>query len=383
MTSLPVLLLADPNEARRRSRRSALESEELVVQEASTGTEALESIKQKAPDAILIELGLADPDGLDVLRRLKADSAFTSPIIVSIPAPAPEERKTAALAESAEAYLLEPGGTQTDGDQERGQMELLAATVRSMIRLGRAERERSALSADLRSAQGEAELFAARLYHDIEEPLRAVTTFVQIVEERKVLTESEQGYATLVQAAATRVRALLRGFISYAQAGHGNRSRFGRVDLKSPATAAVQALRKRIEQSHATVSIEGAWPTVWGDFGQLQQVFDHLLRNAIDYIPAGTAPVISLRAEHGPEQDWTIAVSDNGSGIPADFQASIFLPFKRLHGREIPGAGLGLAIARKIVETHGGRIWVESRAGGGASFRFSIRAAEKGEEAAG
>jgi len=154
------------------------------------------------------------------------------------------------------------------------------------------------------------------------------------------------------------------------------------VDLRSPVAAAVQALRKRVEQSGAALTIDGAWPTVWGDFGQLQQVFEQVIRNAMDYHRAGNAPAITVRAERGSEGEWTIAVSDNGPGIPADFQASIFQPFKRLHGREIPGAGLGLAIARKIVEAHGGRIWVESRPGDGASFRFSVHAMENGEQAA-
>ncbi len=375
MTRLPVLLLADPDEPRRSARRATLEGEDLAIQEASRGSEVLELAARAAsnaiPDAILIELELADPDGLEVYRRLKADPGFTAPVILSVAAATPEARKAAALAEGADIYLLEPE-----------EPELFAAAVRSMLRLGRAERERSELSARLRAAQAETEQFAAQLCHDVEEPLRAVTTFVQLVEERQGLSEPERRYLEHVLSAGSRVRALLRGFLGYAQAGHGRRARFGRVDLRSPAAAAVQALKKRVEQSGAAIAMEGTWPTVWGDFGQLQHVFEQLIRNAIDYHPAGSAPAINIRAENGPAGEWTVAVSDNGPGIAADFQASVFQPFKRLHGREIPGAGMGLAIAKKIVEAHGGRIWVESRAGAGASVRFSVRELENQEQAA-
>lgn len=375
MNTLPVFLLADSDEARRRARCAALAGEDVAIKEASTGRKALELAgagqdANLAPDAVLLELDLADQDGgpedgLDIYRRLKANAVFTAPVILSIPASAPEAQRAAALAEGAEAYVLEPVGP-----------ELFAATVRSMLRLGRAERERALLTARLRAAQAETEQVAAQLCHDIEEPLRAVSTFVQLVEERQGLTEPERGYLAHVLAAGARARSVLRGFLSYAQAGHGRRARFGRVDLGSPAAAAVQALRKRVDQTQTVITVEGPWPTVWGDFGQLQQVFEHVIRNAIDYHPAGSAPVIAIKAAQGPGQEWTIAISDNGPGIGADFQSAIFLPFKRLHGREIPGAGLGLAISKKIVETHGGRIWVESQAGAGACFRFTIRALE-------
>jgi two-component system, chemotaxis family, sensor kinase Cph1 len=148
------------------------------------------------------------------------------------------------------------------------------------------------------------------------------------------------------------------------------------------AAAAVQSLRKRVEESRSEIVIEEPWPTVWADFGQLQQVFEQVLRNAIDYHAPQSAARVTLSAKRGDGDEWVVLIADNGAGVATDFQASIFLPFKRLHGREIPGAGMGLAICRKIVEAHGGRMWVESQPGAGASFYFTLRAFETAEKAA-
>jgi light-regulated signal transduction histidine kinase (bacteriophytochrome) len=371
MSDLSVFVLADCDEQRRRERRDILAGEELCIHEAAFGREALELAALHRPDAILLDLDLADPDGLEVYSRLKADANFTSPVILSIPRSAPD-RKAVALAQGAEAYLVEPV-----------ELEVFAAAVRSTLRLGQAERERSALGARLRAAQSEIEQFAAQLCHDVEEPLRAVTTFVQIVEERQgALAEPERGYLEHVLAASARVRCLLRGFLSYAQAGRGRRAHFGRLDLRAAAAAAVQSLRKRVEESRSEIVIEEPWPTVWADFGQLQQVFEQVLRNAIDYHAPQSAARVTLSAKRGDGDEWVVLIADNGAGVATDFQASIFLPFKRLHGREIPGAGMGLAICRKIVEAHGGRMWVESQPGAGASFYFTLRAFETAEKAA-
>lgn len=370
MTDLSVFVLADGNEQRRRERRAVLAGEDLCVLEAALGREALDLAALHRPDAILLDLDLPDPDGLEVYSRLKSDAKFTSPVILSIPGSA-TDRKAMALAQGADAYLVEPV-----------EPEVFAAAVRSTLRLGRAERERSALGARLRAAQSEIEQFAAQLCHDVEDPLRAVITFVQLVEERQgTLADAERAYLEHVLAASARVRSLLRGFLSYAQAGHGRRAYFGRLDLRAAAAAAVLSLHKRIEESRTEIVIQEPWPTVWADFGQLQQVFEQVIRNAIDYRRPETTARVTLSAQRSAGDEWVVAIADNGAGVARDFQSSVFLPFKRLHGREIPGAGLGLAICRKIVEAHGGRMWMESQPGAGASFYFTVRAVDAAEKA--
>lgn len=378
MSEHSVLVLADGNAARRSERHAALTAsglsdDDLLIYEAARGTEALEFVALHNPDAVLLDIELPDdPDGIDVYARLKADVAFTAPVILAIPRSAPEARKAAAFACGADAYIVEPEAP-----------EALAATVRSALRLGWAERRLSAANASLRAAQAEIEQFASQVCHDVEEPLRAVTTFVELVEERgpDSLTENERAYLGHVLAASARVRGLLRGFSAYTQAGCGRRAHFGRLDLRGPAYAAVQSLRKRVEESQTSILFEEPWPPVWGDFAQLQQVFEQVIGNAINYRAPGSAPTITIGAKPASGAEWIVAVADRGMGIAAGFHSSIFLPFKRLHGREIPGAGMGLAISRRIVEAHGGRMWVESSEGRGAVFCFSLRALESGTPA--
>jgi signal transduction histidine kinase len=138
--------------------------------------------------------------------------------------------------------------------------------------------------------------------------------------------------------------------------------------------AAVQALRERIKESGADIQIQNPLPSALGDFSDLQQVIQCLVGNAINYRRSNTNLSITIGTRQGPTGECLIFVSDNGIGVAKEYQESIFAPFKRLHGPEIPGAGLGLAISKHIVEAHGGRIWVESEPGCGASFVLTLRA---------
>jgi light-regulated signal transduction histidine kinase (bacteriophytochrome) len=128
-------------------------------------------------------------------------------------------------------------------------------------------------------------------------------------------------------------------------------------------------LSREIRESRATVS-HGALPEVFGNEERLKLLFQNLIDNAIKY--RGTAvPQIEIAATSDAE-DWVFSVRDNGIGIDRKYWDNLFTPFKRLHGSEIPGAGLGLAICKKIVERHEGRIWIESEAGRGSTFLFTL-----------
>jgi signal transduction histidine kinase len=114
---------------------------------------------------------------------------------------------------------------------------------------------------------------------------------------------------------------------------------------------------------------------VWGDFTNLVSVFHNLISNSLKYRRPDHASIIQIEAKQSSPIEWTIRVNDNGIGIAPKYHLQIFEPFKRLHGSEIPGTGIGLALCRRIVEAHGGRIWVESVPGHGATFCFTLRSA--------
>ena len=284
--------------------------------------------------------------------------------------------KQTAFRSGADGFLIEPL-----------EPESLAAIVRTALKSAQAHREAATLAERVRSLEGkvreaesETEQFAAQICHDIEEPLRALGMFVELVHERREgkLSREERTYLELVLSASNRVRHMLRGFLSYSQAGRGRRTRFSPVNLKIVAASAVQSLRQRIDETGAVVRLDQTFPSVPGDFGDLQQVFKQVIGNAIEYSRTGPPPSVTVSANRDGEE-WTITISDNGPGIAAELQSAVFLPFKRLHGRDIPGAGLGLSISRKIVEAHGGRMWVEGEPGKGraSASPFLARAAEK------
>jgi signal transduction histidine kinase len=114
-------------------------------------------------------------------------------------------------------------------------------------------------------------------------------------------------------------------------------------------------------------------PQVWGDFEILTKVLHHLIRNAIEY--CGTSPHVHVSSRR-VDLDWVFSVQDNGPGIDSGFQDRIFGVFKRLHGKEHPGNGLGLALCKKAIEWHGGRMWMESTPGAGSTFYFTLPLAD-------
>jgi light-regulated signal transduction histidine kinase (bacteriophytochrome) len=136
----------------------------------------------------------------------------------------------------------------------------------------------------------------------------------------------------------------------------------------------MDTLDVRVRDEHATV-VQDALPTVTGDRTLLVQLYQNLIGNALKF-HGDSAPELRLTAEETPE-GWLLGVADNGIGIKPEYAEQIFAPFKRLHGRsEYEGTGIGLAICRKIVERHGGRIWVTSALGQGAHFKFTLGAQE-------
>ena len=376
MSGAPVVILAGRDDQARKRRRAVLAPEGLQLYEAASGQEVLDLAALRDPDLVILDLDLGDQDAASVCRSLKSDADSAPQVILSIPESTNRGGKQDAFRSQADGYLMEPV-----------EPEVLSAAVLSMLRLSQTRKELlqvasrvSALEEDLRGTRAEVEKLASQTCHDVEEPLRAVTTFVQLIEERPEgrLSKDERAYLEHVIAASTRVRRMLRSFLSYSHAGRGRRERLGRIDLGIAAAAAVQSMRGLIEETGTAVRFEGTLPQVEGDFGELQGLFEQVIGNAIHYRKPGSAASITVATKPAGDQEQLITIADNGPGIPSDLQSAVFLPFKRLHGRQYPGAGMGLAIAKRIVEAHGGRIWIEAAPDGGACICFTLPAMEIG-----
>jgi light-regulated signal transduction histidine kinase (bacteriophytochrome) len=206
---------------------------------------------------------------------------------------------------------------------------------------------------------------------DLQEPLRTVVTFTQLLADRyKGKLDAEAGeFMGYTISAATRMRLLITDLLHYSRVVHHEDIPLKEVALNDAADLAAHNLQLAIQESNTVLEV-GRLPTVLADKVQMIQLFQNLIGNAIKYRGSDT-PVIHIAAEQNGEE-WVLSVRDNGAGIPAEYREYIFGVFKRLHGHEHAGTGVGLAICKSIVERHGGRIWVESEPGRGSTFKFSI-----------
>jgi PAS domain S-box-containing protein len=231
--------------------------------------------------------------------------------------------------------------------------------------------ERKQIEDDLRRSNEELERFAYVASHDLQEPLRMVGSYVQLLAVRyqSRLDQDADEFIGFALDGAVRAQQLIQELLAYSRVGtHGGA--LLSVDMNAVLKRALDSLRLAIDEAGATVTADPL-PVVTGDAAQLERVFLNLIGNALKFRRAdGPAVHVSVAQR---DADWVFAVRDNGIGIEPQYFERIFVIFQRLHGRdEYPGTGMGLAITRKIIERHGGRISVASTLGTGTTFYFTL-----------
>jgi hypothetical protein len=246
---------------------------------------------------------------------------------------------------------------------------LLLAT--SLAERERAEESLARRAEELARSNGELEQFAYVASHDLKEPLRMVTSYLQLLEKRyrSKLDSDAKDFIDFAVDGGTRMASLIDGLLAYSRVGtHG--ATLQPTDCESVLGRAIADLDAAIRDRAAEVTHDRL-PTVVADATQLQQVFQNLIANAIKFRNK-RPPKVHVSAKRG-KREWLIAVTDNGIGIDPQYSERIFVVFQRLHGRnEYAGTGIGLAICKKIIERHGGRIWFDSTPGNGSTFHFTL-----------
>jgi light-regulated signal transduction histidine kinase (bacteriophytochrome) len=323
------------------------------VIEAATGRECLAMIDRHKPSVVLLDVNLPDMSGFDVCRRIRSDPQTAAITILHISASSVMAQHQAhGLDSGADGYIVEPV-----------EPAVLIATVNAFLRARHAEEA-------LRKSAEELRWFSYRVGHDLDEPLRTITAYAQLLKIRLRRDEDPETATLLdfIAGGALRIRSFMDSLLQYLRASH-EETESGPVDTEAVLSRVVANLASAIADSGAVVTHD-ALPTIQAD-QRLEHVFQNLLSNAIKYRRLGVIPTVHVSAIlKTPE--WVFSVRDNGVGIEPQFAEGIFEIFRRLHGRDIAGHGIGLALAKRVVEAQAGRMWVESEPGTGSTFYFTV-----------
>ncbi|EGD23886.1 sensor histidine kinase [Prescottella equi] len=293
------------------------------------------------------------------------------------------------LSESSRRVALGNFGQQVDAGRGPADIRALAEDIEGMRqrivaelelvrdRQARLEVQTAKLDAqtvELRRSNAELEQFAYVTSHDLQEPLRKVASFCQLLEKRygDVVDERGRQYIDFAVDGAKRMQVLINDLLTFSRVGRVNDG-FGPVSLDHALDKALANLSAAVDESGATIERPQRLPEIDGDATLLTMLWQNLIGNAIKFTRPESTPEVSISVQRRPDDMWLVSVQDRGIGIAEEFEEKIFVIFQRLHGRdEYTGTGIGLALCKKIVEYHGGQIWLDTTSSDGARFNFTL-----------
>src|SRR5580700_1255862 len=347
---------------------------------------------EAAPDAMVV----VNQDGEIVLLNVQAEKQFGyrrdelvgQKVKNIIPEGFAERLIADALRTSADALAQQIGtgieltGRRKDGGEfpieimlsplESSEGILVTAAIRDITGRKKSEQHLVKTVLELKRSNDELQQFAYVASHDLQEPLRMVASYTQLLAKRykgRLDSEADEFIAYAVDG-SNRMQGLIQDLLAYSRSGTNGKA-LREVSSEKALKDALSNLRATIQESGALVTYDSL-PAITSDDTQLVQVFQNLVGNAIKYRSA-EVPQVHVSATKNGGKDWIFSVRDNGLGIDPQYFERIFVLFQRLHGREqFKGTGIGLTICKKIVERLGGRIWVESQPGAGSNFYFSL-----------
>lgn len=366
---------------------------------AKSGKEALRACLENDFAAILMDVKMPDMDGFEAAAMIREREQSKDTPIIFLTALKSEEhlfrgyfmgavdylykpivpevlrskvavfvdlcRKNGTLMKNRDALELKNSELQLEiAERMRAEADVRRLNAELERRVEERTRELSRMNEELRQ-------FAYVASHDLQEPLRTVASYAQLLARRyrgKLDNDADEFIGYMV-GGVTRMHALLNDMLAYSRVTESKDKPLNSADLNSIVEGALLNLDLTITESNAEIQHQDL-PVVLGDESQLTQVFQNLIGNAIKY-KSSDPPKIAIHALEGNDE-WIISVTDNGIGVDPQYCERIFGIFKRLHGRELPGTGMGLAICKRIIERHNGRIWVESEAGKGSRFCFTL-----------
>lgn len=345
-------------------RRGGFEVSADVVE---TQNQVRDHLDKNKYDIILADYSLPNFRGMDTLDILREKNLHTPVILVT--GALNSETAVECVKQGAMDYILKDHLARLTIAVRRALEDVRVRQERT-----RAQEQLAAKVEELARSNCDLEQFAYVASHDLQEPLRMVASYTQLLAERYrgKLDSSADRYINYAVEGATRMQALLEDLLAFSRIGR-NGVKVAPTDVSSAIDEVLKNLELPLKEHSVTITCN-PMPTVLADRFQVVQLFQNLIGNAIKFRTKRN-PCVTISAEK-KGQEWLFSVFDNGIGIAADHRDLIFKIFQRLHTRvEYPGNGVGLAICKKIVEHNGGRIWVESELGRGSNFRFTFPAA--------
>jgi signal transduction histidine kinase len=325
----------------------------MTVHEAGTGAEALAALRLR-PDLVLLDINLPDIDGFEVCRRIKENPDTASVLVLHLSASNvhPKDQVTG-LETGADGYLTEPV-----------EPSVLIANVNALLRIRRAEEGLRRSNESLRS-------LTDMLSHELREPLREILISSELLEQKMEdrFSPDEQDLFTHVRSGASRLNSLVESVLVYSRTVY-DMVTATEISSQEAFDSCLLELQLLIHESGAKVICDDPLPPVRAEMTSLIRVFSNLIRNSIKYRSETPPEVRVTAAPDGPFVRFCVA--DNGIGIDPRHHQQIFEAFRRLHGKERSGVGIGLSLCRRVVQNFGGSIWVESALGQGSRFCFTL-----------
>jgi signal transduction histidine kinase len=361
------ILVVDDQEANLLAMETLLKGRDLNVVTARSGNEALAHLLETDFACLVLDVMMPEMDGFELAKIIRADERTKYVPILFASAQQAQTDVFKGYETGAVDYLLKP----LEPTIVRSKIHVFAELYRKELARKRAEAAMNAYAEELKRSNAELDRYASVVAHDLQAPLRRVASCATTLAERhrdKLDGEAGEWLEMMVEN-ANRMQSLIADLLRYAKAGRERTTE--KLDLGKIVGEVLRDLSVPIEETGAKIRYENL-PTVTFNALDLRQLLQNLIGNAVKYRKPEGDPEIRVTAEKR-DADWLVSVHDDGIGIDPKDAEKLFALFSRLHdSAQYPGTGIGLAICRKIVERHGGKIWIESETGRGSTFRFTI-----------
>lgn len=337
------------------------------VRKALNSTQAIASVKASAPDLILLDIKMPKVNGYEVCTTLKADPTTHDIPVIFISALDDALDKVQAFSVGGADYITKPF-----------QEDEVLARIENQLKIQKLQRQLKTQNQELRRSNQELDQFARIVSHDLQQPLQSIIGYSKILmmQRSEALDPTAKEHINSIIQAGDRMHQLVQHILQYAQADQPANN-FSQTPLHDIIQQVLSSLDSTIHHKKAAITYDDL-PIIYGDGIRLGQLFQNLISNSLKFTRRDIPPQVDITAAPHDVGTWLVTVKDNGIGIPQAHWQSVFDNFQRLHSADqYPGNGIGLATCKKIVEHHGGRIWIESQVGAGTTFYLVLPGATK------